>query len=214
MALGKSLSPHCASASPLTPYLSFSFRLLALLGKEGLLFVQFPGFRWRPWGFQPCNNSDSHQFYHLSLIHRSDEPNLHKGMDVLGPCVNNVQQGAITTRLFSFWCVRPITSPGLGSGLIEVLFLLCDTGVTHSGVWHDLCLCGWPRSETWSASIWSVNQQALSICQVSLCSGLHPHSRFQSSWVPVSLAGLSALPFGVWNNQRPCTLLEIQIYMR
>lgn len=128
-------------------------------------------------------------------------------MDVPGPCVNNVQEGAVTTRLFSFWCVRSITSPGL----TQVLFLLCDTGVTHTGEWHDLCSYGWPRNGMCSGSTWSVNQPVLCVCQVSLCSGLQPCSRFRNSWVPVSLAGLSALSFGVWNSQRPCTLLEVQI---
>lgn len=133
-----------------------------------------------------------------------------KGMDIPGPCVNNVQDGAVTTRLFCFWCVRSITSPGF----TQVLFLLCDTGVTHTGEWHDLCSYGWPRSDMCSGSTWSVNQPALCVCQVSSCSGLQPCSRFRNSWVPVSLAGLSALPFGVWNSQRPCTLLEVQIYVR
>jgi len=135
-------------------------------------------------------------------------------MDVPRPSVNSVQQGAKMTRLFSLWFVRPITSPGLRSGLVQVLFLLCDPDVTHTGVWHDLCSCGWARSETCSASMWSATQPALRICQIRSCSGLQPHRRFQSGGVLVSLAGLSALPSGVWDSQRPCTFLEIQICVR
>lgn len=156
MALGKLLSPLCASVFPPTPCLSFSFRWLGPLGKECLLFVQFSVFCWRPWGLQCCNNRDSH--HHLSLIYSPKEPDFHKGMDVPGPCVNSLQQGAIMTRIFSFWCVRTITSPGLRSGLMQVLFLLMlvsliqECGVSCASV-------GGPRVS--SVSMWSVSQLAL-----------------------------------------------------
>lgn len=183
MALGKSLSPLCASAFPLTPCLSFSFCWLAPPGKECLLFVQFPVFCWRPWGLQPCNNRDSHQYYHLSLIYSSEEPNFHKGMNVPGPCVNSIQQGAIMTKNFSFWCVRAITSPGLRSGLMQVFFLLMLVSVTQE---CDMShLCRWPKSEMCSVSTWSDNQLALHICKVCSWSGLEPCSKFWNSWFPV-----------------------------
>lgn len=207
MALGKLLSPLCASAFPPTPCLSFSFRWLAPLGKECLLFVQFSVFCWRPWGLQPCNNRDSHQYYHLSLIYRSEEPNFHKGMDVPGPCVNSVQQGAIMTRIFYFWCVRPITSPGLRSGLLQVLFLLMLVSLTQEGGVSSACV-GDPRvrcaqSARGLSTSWS--------CISARYAHAQAFSHVASFGIVDSLCGLSALLFGVWGSQRSYTWLEIQI---
>lgn len=207
MALGKLLSPLCASAFPLTPRLSFSFRWLAPPGKECLLFVQFPVFCWRPWGLQPYNNRDSHQYYHLSLIYSSEEPNFHKGMNVPGPCVNSVQQRAIMTKNFSFWCVRAITSPGLRSGSCKCCCCWCWCH-SHRSVTCPTCVGG-PRVRC------AQSAHALTTCWSSI-SASYAHdqalSYVASFGIVDSFCDLSVLLFGVRSSRKSYTWLKIQIY--